>query len=208
MLHNAASKLMLAMLVVVLASAIAASTASAGRISVNVSAIEVLFSALKARAGAFEVSCPTTLGGTFGSAVISKLSRIRWGVVYNASLAEASCTGGSATVLTESLPWEIQYSSFSGVLPIIERISTSVVNAAWEVLINSIKCYLHTTASSPAKLRFVVESGGAVTGYEAEPNARIPLTGEALCAFAGEASLSGVGTVRESRGAPIRITLI
>lgn len=42
-----------------------------------------------------------------------------------------NCSGGRVTVLTGTLPWHIQYDSFTGTLPRIETISTQILGAAF-----------------------------------------------------------------------------
>src|SRR5215218_2848212 len=117
------SKLLLTGLCASIVLASAVSTASANRLSVNETGFTITWSALTFNAAGNTVACPVSLGGAFHNRTIAKVPRALIGRVTAARI-NGACSGGTATILSETLPWHVQYSSFSGTLP---RIATVVI---------------------------------------------------------------------------------
>lgn len=187
------SKLLLAGFTAMLVFATAVGTASANRLSISNKAYRVTWSALKFEPG--EVICPVTLEGSFHSNTINKVLRALIGYTSRAVVNSAACTGGGATILTETLPWHNQYGGFTGRLPEITGVLLNLVNASFQIRLNffGITCLAKSTAENPAQGIVQVGAGGVVTGLQANNAVGIPLTGG--CAFLGSARFSGTGTV-------------
>jgi len=99
------------------------------------------------------VTCPVTLEGTFHSQTITKTANLLIGSVTRASVgtstgSTAACVSGSATILTASLPWHVQYSSFGGILPNITEITLRLINASFQIN-NGNVCLFRTTSTEP-----------------------------------------------------------
>ncbi len=71
------------------------------------------------------VSCNVTLEGSFHSSSIRKVSGAPVGYVTRAQVG-SPCTGGTATLLTASLPWSFKYAGFEGTLPRISGIQNTL----------------------------------------------------------------------------------
>jgi hypothetical protein len=129
------TKLLFAGLTAALLLSVAVSSASANNISVTNTRARITWSALRFldETGAPRVTCPVTLEGSFHSATLRKIRGTLIGYVTGAAVKGNSCTGGSATLLRESLPWHITYDSFSGTLPNITGITLLLHNTAIQV---------------------------------------------------------------------------
>lgn len=201
------SKLLLAGLAATVCLAFAVSTASANRIATSEPSFRQMFSALVFEAAGHNVTCAVTLEGSFHSRTMAKVLEALVGYVSRAVVA-LPCTGGSARVLTETLPWHIRYQGFTGTLPTITGIKFGLVNAAFRITEpNGTACLAKTEPLHQALGIVNVGAGGAVTGLTVEENTRIPLGG--LCAFVGEGRFSGTSTVKPlGEAASIVVTLV
>lgn len=120
------------------------------------------------------------------------------GYITAAEIPTGDCTGGTATFLTETLPWHIQYRSFSGTLPAITRKRIHFVG--WRVQINlgGITCLVGTTQSAPAVADINLSGAGEereATTIQLLPEFTIPLGGGFACTLAGNGRVSGTGEV-------------
>jgi len=151
--------------------------------------------------GGSTVACPVTLEGSFSVRSFAPTARTRLGTISRASLG--SCTGGSATVLSETLPWTVQYDSFTGTLPHITSMTTRIVGAAFRVSMSGFTCLGRSEESEPAKLRFLYGTYGELPEASFVESSRIRLTGS-LCELFGRGYLTGGGTDRkpETEGEP------
>lgn len=163
--------------------------------------IRIVWSALRLEGAGKIIECPVTLEGTFSTSTIAKRAGTSIGSITRATVTSTSCTGGSARVLTETLPWAIQYSSFAGTLPTITSITVTLLSAAFAIHpTGSLTCLAQTEVSHPAKGIIGLGAGaGALRKIEsltAEEGALIPLRGEGgLCSFGGEGRFKGQGSV-------------
>ncbi len=83
-------------------------------------------------AGGFGTArCNLTLEGTLRSATITKTANGEIGSVTASTIG--TCPQGSATILKETLPWRVQYASFTGTLPAISAIKTNVIGSAFQI---------------------------------------------------------------------------
>ncbi|HXE46054.1 MAG TPA: hypothetical protein VN635_12770 [Conexibacter sp.] len=171
-----------------------------------------------AAGGGPTVACRVTLLGRFVENTVKKETTIRQGTTNHGELE--SCTNGTATIRTETMPWEGRYRSFTGTLPRIRSITTGLIRATFKIReTGGLACELATEVTHPG----VIISGNSAeapeTGLETtgepenltvERGNTVPLRGEGfLCDFAGEGTFSGIGLIRNlPRTAKIRVTLI
>ena len=187
------SRLLLAGLMATLLLSAAVATASANRLSTSSQNFRAVWTPLTFAPG--PVECNVTLEGSYHSATITKTVGALIGYVTRASVDNRSCTGGHATVLTETLPWHIRYRGYTGTLPNISGVVTGMVGSAFRVEINffGASCLVRTTAEHPAVGIINVGTGGVVTGLRADEGTHIPMTNG--CELFGEASFTGTARV-------------
>lgn len=78
--------------------------------------------------------CPVTLEGSLHTRSFAKGNYNLIGSITAARVGDrVDCVGGEATVLRETLPWNVRYQSFEGTLPEIRRIRTLVAGASFRV---------------------------------------------------------------------------
>jgi hypothetical protein len=165
-------------------------------------------SPLNFRAAGTTTRCPVTLDGSFHSRTLSKVCGQLIGYINQAIVANANCTGGHATALTETLPWHIQYRSFSGELPNIELIRIQLVGARFQVFPNGLSaCLAGTTQTNPAVGNILRETEGAATRLVALPEFVIPLQGGFSCSLAGNGAFEGTASVSSSAAGRSAITV-
>jgi len=213
------SKLALAALVAAAFLALAVGDASAGRLSVNERNFELIWDNALPGKTKYEIIIPTlginiqcklTLLGRFNSNTIVKSPGINEATINHSVLNE--CEGGSATLRSETLPWNIRYRSFAGTLPRITRLTLGVLGARYRLREpNGFECEYSTEASHPGST--ILESGLETTGEPEnatlDRNSRIPLRGLFLCEIPGEAEWGGIGLIRNlPRTGFLRFTLI
>jgi hypothetical protein len=191
------SKLLFAGLTAALMLSMAVASASAGRLSVSNRNFRIVWNplTLESTAGIATIRCPVTMEGSFHSATIRKTIGALVGHVTRAFVNRSACAGGTATIHGETLPWHTQYGGFEGTLPNITGIRLNLVGATFEVEDGTALCTTRTTAAQPGVGIARVGAGGVITGLRADETRTIPLSGEFLCAFAGEGTFAGTGTV-------------
>jgi hypothetical protein len=182
--------------------------ASANRLSSSSSTIRAVFNPMTfSGAGFVNVNCPVTLEGSLHSRTIVKTVGSLIGYINRASLALASCTGGTATINQASLPWHVRYAGFTGTLPNITAINTNIVGASFEVRDPGlgVTCNYTTSAASPATGRYNREAGGLLTGVTV--GGSIPTSSGFPCPTG---TLSGTSSAPTEVGTTtrIRVTLI
>ncbi|HEX7292286.1 MAG TPA: hypothetical protein VF250_14280 [Conexibacter sp.] len=150
---------------------------------------KVVMSALTFHAeGVSEASCPITLEGSFTASTFVETPRTRIGSVTRGRLG--TCTGGSASILTETLPWSLQYDSYEGSGPEFTSMNTRVVGAGFSATLSGLTCLAGSEESQPMKARFLHEAAGEIHEVRADESARIRLRGT-FCI--GNGWLSGTG---------------
>jgi hypothetical protein len=189
--------------------AFATTTASANRLSINSRLIRIRWTVLTFSAGTNSIRCALTLEGSFHSGTIRKVERALIGHISRASIA--ACSGGSTTVLNETLPWHVRYAGFTGTLPTIRTILFQIngLSIGFQPS-GSLRCLLRATEVTPARFIATLEAGGVFSSVSAEEGAEIPLTGEGgLCRFGGEGHYGGTSTRPENgSGGTVAVTLI
>jgi hypothetical protein len=196
-MNRSASKLILGALAIVILL-VRVSSSSANRLSVSNRFFRVTWSSVDLQAAATTTRCPLTLEGSFHSATIRKVEDALIGFVTRAIIngARPPCTGGVASVLSESLPWHVIYRGFEGPLPNISRITIVSIGNSFRVDPDGIlpACLARSTVERPIRGFVEREAGGAITGLSADPSAVIPLSGGFGCGVA-EATFLGRGAV-------------
>jgi hypothetical protein len=190
------SKLLLASLGAALLLSMAVSSASARDLSITNRQFRIVWRVLTLSAAELNVRCPVTLEGSFHSSTIHKTLGALIGYMTRGTVVGNTCTGGRATVNQEALPWHIRYNGFSGTLPTITLIFTTLIGAKFTVESAGQVCISQTTTANPAKGRIIVDPAtGAGTDLRADETAGIPLRGSFFCPFLGNGSLVGTGRV-------------
>jgi hypothetical protein len=189
------SKLILAGLAATLLMSLAVSAASASRLSISNKNFRVTWTELifTGPAGEGFVTCPATMEGSFHSATIRKVEGALIGHISRASVASASCRGGSATFNQASLPWHVTYLGFIGSLPKIELIILLLQGVNFTVEVSGIRCG-YGRPEDNARGNANVEAGGAITSFRPDPSIRLNrLSGGFSCPEQG--GLAGPGMV-------------
>jgi len=196
-MHNR-SKLVLAGLAAAMLLSLGVSSASARNLSLSEQGSRIVWTPLEFIAGGRTVRCNVTLDSRFHYRTIVKREGALVGFVNNATVN--TCVGGSATVLSSTLPWHITYNGFSGTLPNITAIRLNQIGTSFNIRPDgTIACLARSTAENPAKGIAEIGAGGAITGLRADETVTIPLEGF-FCSFAGEGAFRGRGVVTAAVG--------
>jgi hypothetical protein len=127
-----------------------ATTASARSLSTTATSITATFASAEFTGLFGTTRCALTLEGTQHSRTIAKSPGSLIGFITRARLG--ACANGAATLLTETLPWHVQYGSFAGTLPRITSFTTNVVGSAFRVReTGGITCLVRSTAGEPSR---------------------------------------------------------
>ena len=144
----------------------AVTSASANRLSVDDTAFRVTWASLEFTSSVgVTTRCPVTLVGDFHSSTIVKTRGLLIGFVDSATVNNAACVGGRATVLAATLPWHVTYEGFTGTLPNITSVSILLVNASFQVqqtiLGIAVTCLARTTVAENATGTISLSAGVA-----------------------------------------------
>jgi hypothetical protein len=174
-------------------------SASAGRLSISSQTGRATFRELKFTGGFGTTNCPITVEGSFHSRTIAKIANALIGYVTRAILGV--CSQGAATILSETLPWHVRYSSFSGTLPAITSIVIRLLGLSFQIRepVFGITCLARGTEVSSSVGTFNREAGGALT--TAVSSGRVPTN----CGTEGE--LTGTSSSFTVLGSATRITV-
>lgn len=187
--------------------AIMVANASANKISISHgNLLRIEWSSMELSAvGITAVRCALTLEGSFHSTTLSKIERVLVGYVTHASIKNNPCITGSVTVLSETLPWHINYRGFRGILPNITGGIMLVLGSSFRVK-NVITggCLARATTEWPnqAIIEEFEESGEGTRVFK---KVRIDEAARLLCVgVEGGSSLTGnlrdIGALREVEG--------
>ncbi len=168
-------------LVAGLTLAVAVSVADATTFEVEGARFKATFTALSFGSTASEsrVRCAVTFEGSFTSSTFNETVGARIATVTSASAS--GCTGGSATVLRETLPWSVNYASSTGTAPNITSLTVNLVGASFRVQPTGLlSCLARSTAESPIAVVWTREERGLITSFAPEARSHIRLTGS-LC---------------------------
>jgi len=178
---------------------LAVSDATARNLSVNEQSFRWAWTPITFAFGGNTVRCNLTFEGSFHYRTMAKSIGSLIGFVTRAILN--TCTGGSATILTLSLPWHVRYGGFTGTLPNITTVRSSVTGISFNFRPTGLgACLAQSTAENPARF-IAILTAGVITGVMAEEGSRIPLRGF-LCEFAEEMSFAGTSSIATTLGGP------
>lgn len=200
----------LAALAATLALAVAVGSASANQLSYSETRFRIIWTSLtfSGSGGGFVITCPVTLEGSFHSATIAKVREANVASITRATVDNAGCSEGQATILGESLPWTVTYQSFTGTLPSIATVRHNLIGAAFQIEAGlGVICLARSSAEHPAAGEAARETGGDITSLTPDGSLAIPVTGTA-CPTAGIFSGSGEVFVQGSSERRVRLTLI
>jgi hypothetical protein len=142
--------------------------ASARNLRVSEQRFEIVFSPLEFRLPGGTVRCRFIFLGEFHALTFAKVLNSLIGLIRHVTppRPEEPCTGGTATVLQETLPWHLTYQGFAGVLPNITSFRFLVIGAAFNVreAVFGITCLFATSVTNPATITATRAAGGALTG--------------------------------------------
>ncbi len=205
---NRARRLLLAAVLTAAVAALACASASAIRLSLNEPTFRAAWAPMRFIVAGFAISCNATLEGSFHSTTIAKVEQSLIGYVTRAS--SGSCSSGTMSVLTESLPWHVQYNGFTGSLPNILSMRTRVIGMSASLTFLGLTCLARSEVRTPAVMVAERNTGtGAITSFRWEESTVFPLTGSGSCtSISGRlggtsSSPTGLGTARA-----ITLTLI
>jgi hypothetical protein len=209
------TRILLSALTAALVLASAISTASARRLELSTQNIRVTWTGANSLtfeggiAGA-EVICEVTIEGSFHSRTLSKVSGQLIGYITSA-MVKRPCIKNNAWVLngserlpegavtTTTLPWHILFVSFTGVLPRIESIRLSLINAGFLVrvvtILGTLNCLYKSSAAQPMLGDVAVTETGQATTLSPDPTVPIPWIAGTGCP--NEGTLAGTGAVRQ-----------
>ncbi|MGN6189049.1 MAG: hypothetical protein ACTHOE_09130 [Conexibacter sp.] len=127
------------------------STASATRLESSSQTLRTAFTSVRFRETfGSTTDCAVTLEGSLHSRTIQKVAGTLIGYITRADLGPCAGTG-TATILTETLPWHVRYLAFSGTLPNITRLIINVIGSAFRVRFpTGSNCLARSTPEEPA----------------------------------------------------------
>jgi hypothetical protein len=108
-----------------------ATASSARNFSTSSQQIRVQFREIKFEGAFGNTICQVTVEGSFHERTTAKVVGRLIGFISSARLGP--CREGTATMLTESLPWHATYSSFTGSLPNISSIRANSIGVSWRI---------------------------------------------------------------------------
>jgi hypothetical protein len=143
----------------------------------------------------FPSECALTLEGSLHSRTLVKTTGALIGYITRATLG--TCSRGSATILSTSLPWHVRYASFSGTLPNITRLNSTFTGFQYQIRepVFGVTCL---AAGGVGQLNYTREVGGVL------PSAEIGGTFPTNCGI--ETTVSGISSSLTVLGAATRIT--
>jgi hypothetical protein len=152
------------------------------------------------------VTCPLTLSGRFLEQRFAKTVGAKIGEITGGSLG--TCVTGTATLLTETMPWEIKYGGFTGSLPTtITGININIIGFALGVAVEGIACLTPTEVERPFAAIINRITPSVAENVRADETRTIGLGG--LCGIVSPESFQGTALLRrEVPGGVIRIRLI
>jgi hypothetical protein len=190
-----------------IALCVATSAASANNLRISEQSFRLTWSAATIAAqpeAGFRVECPLTLEGSFHSLSTEKVVGQLLGYIARTSLG--TCTGGTGTALTETLPWHIRYEGFTGSLPNITGVSAAFSGLSLGVTKGGLPCLLRTDAEHLVSATAIRESLSTVTGVRFDETDVITGGTNVFCRML-RFSLSGTGRFLSGGGGAFRYVL-
>jgi len=202
---------LLALLIVALTFGIAASGASANRLSVSEEDAEIIWPEaedINFTAGGNTVECSVTLLGSFHRRTITKVVASLIATVSHAVIGD--CDNGTV-VIDARPPWHVRYVNFTGTLPNITGVTIQLTGQRYTMTHTGSGTICLTNANANANATANVGPTSLVTGLTALSTPATALDdvgGSFLCDLAGEGTFSGTGKVTDLDGSLVTIRLI
>jgi hypothetical protein len=137
--------------------------ASARNLSISSQPLRATFTRINFSGGFGTSECRVTVEGSFHARTISKVANTLSGFITRA-IVENPCIRGTATVLTETLPWHVRYQGFTGSLPSISTIFADVSSPTFSIREPfGISCL---ASGGIPRITFTREAGGVVSGVD------------------------------------------
>lgn len=178
-----------------------ASAASGRSLSLSSQTFRGSYASVEFAGGFGTTTCQLTLEGSLHSRTIEKVPGSLIGYITRAILRKP-CAQGDATILTATLPWHIRYSSFTGTLPDITSVNSTIVGLAFRALepVFGLGCLARSTPERPVTFTNEKQGGNGFTSSSL--GGSIPT----------DCGLNGTIRSRETRievlGATTRITVL
>jgi len=155
-------KMIIALVGATMFFSVVVASASARNFSISERRLSATFARVEFSGGFGTIRCNITLSRTLHGGTIPKVLETLIGYMTAASVG--GCEAGSATILSETLPWHLRYVGFLGRLPDIIGIIRRIVG--WAMKIREpfgIECLSTSTAASPVTETMNREAGGRLT---------------------------------------------
>jgi hypothetical protein len=156
------AKLALTGLLAAMLLAAALSTASARNLEVSAQGLLVSWSRLEFESSAGTVKCQITLDGSFHSRTIPKTANLLIGAITEVRIKTESCTNGSDSINTATLPWHILYRGFTGTLPAILSVRIAIARYRFTLAVFGIPC-TYGTATDTVTFSANLNAAGEIT---------------------------------------------
>jgi hypothetical protein len=135
--------------------------AGAGRLSISTREWIATWREMRVTGGFGSTTCTLTLEGELHTKTIEKTRSSLLGYVIGASTR--GCGAFPATVLRETLPWHIQYESFTGTLPNITAAAMKIIGFSFRIRESfGIQCLFRSTEARPLLDTLRREASGTI----------------------------------------------
>jgi hypothetical protein len=200
-------KALIAVCTAALLMAVAVSSASGAALGPNETGFGFTWRTLRWVLPSGTISCPVTLRGSFHRRTLIKTAGLLLGSITGATFG--TCTGGTMTVLRNTLPWHVRYTSFRGTLPSITSMTLDILSFASEFDVGGTDCLIRTTTEEPLRLNVTVGAFGEIRTLAPESGTEIDLENEDfLCPLSGDMTFGETATIDGNVVEPITIRLV
>lgn len=153
-----ACKLLIAVVSASLLMGALVSAASARSISTSSQTVRATFRELRFEGAFGTVNCQLTVEGSMHTRTIAKVANALTGYITSATLG--TCASSTASILRETLPWHVQYSSFTGTLPNILSVTHNFIGVAFRIRETfGVTCLARSTAANPIRGTLRISAG-------------------------------------------------
>lgn len=186
-------KCVLAMVVAATALLLAAGSAGARILEVSNPSFRWVMRNFTLRGGGLTIVCPVTMEGSFHSRTIAKTAGLLVGHVTRAEF-QSPCEGTNVRALSGTLPWHLQYDSFTGTLPNIETVYFRIVGMAFSIEIFGQSCLYQSLETRALRIGGRLSPERVVTTVFVDERFLLPrFSGSISCP--SEITISGSGTM-------------
>lgn len=173
------TRVMLTAAIILVAMASFAVGGSARNLSISEQRYDMRWTAIELISGLARIKCNVKLTGSFHYRTFAKVNQSLIGYINSTRIE--TCTEGSIAVPGTSLPWHVQYSSFTGTLPTIQTLRSRIVGAVIRVTERGgAACEYTTETGHPLVTILTREAGRIIT--EVRPSAADVIPGVLICA--------------------------